>query len=92
MAVGGPYFSDLLLLVMYHSGVRFSPHLNEEDRGQRRAQYMAIIMSIIAEELCKPSSIATARTYLVSQVLPGFPLTPSSRGLPPPRWYPLRHR
>jgi hypothetical protein len=61
MAVGGPYFSDLLLLVIYVSGIRFSPNMDQHERKVRTDRYMTIIMSLIADELCKPSSICAAR-------------------------------
>jgi len=61
MAIGGPYFSDLLLLVIYVSGIRFSPNMDQQERKIRTDRYMSIIMTLIAEELCKPSSICTAR-------------------------------
>lgn len=61
MAVNGPYFSDLLLLVMYRSGLRFSPNLSEQERTIRSERYMNLILQMIAEELSKPSSIVTTR-------------------------------
>jgi hypothetical protein len=61
MAVGGAYFSDLLLLVIYVSGLRFSPNMDQHELKLRTERYMSIIMSLIAEELCKPSSICGAR-------------------------------
>lgn len=64
MAVNGPYFTDLLLLVMYRSGLRFSPNLTAQERAVRSERYMALIMGMIADELGKPSSIPTAQALL----------------------------
>ncbi|BEI92243.1 uncharacterized protein CcaverHIS019_0410630 [Cutaneotrichosporon cavernicola] len=64
MAVNGPYFSDLLLLVMYRSGLRFSPNLTEQERTIRSERYMNLILQMIAEELSKPSSIVTTQALL----------------------------
>lgn len=64
MAVNGPFFSDLLLLVIYVSGLRFSPNIDAAERKAKNDRYMSIIMSLIAEELTKPSSIVTAQALL----------------------------
>lgn len=64
MAVNGPFFSDLLLLVIYVSGLRFSPNIDAAERKAKGERYMGIIMSLIAEDLQKPSSIVTAQALL----------------------------
>lgn len=64
MAVNGPFFSDLLLLVIYVSGLRFSPNIPAAERKDKGERYMNIIISLIAEELQKPSSIVTAQALL----------------------------
>lgn len=64
MAVDGPFFSDLLLLVIYVSGLRFSPNIPPAERKAKGERYMNIVMSMIAEELPKPSSIVTAQALL----------------------------
>lgn len=64
MATNGPYFTDLLLLVIYRSGLRFSPNLTAQERAVRSERYMALIMGMIADELGKPSSIPTAQALL----------------------------
>lgn len=64
MAMDGPNFSHLLLLVMYLSGLRFSPNISQEERDTKCARYMSIANSLITEELGKPSSIVTARECL----------------------------
>jgi hypothetical protein len=61
MALEGPYFSDLLLLAFYLSGLRFSPNLSAQEREERSARYMKLVMNMIMEELSKPCSIVTAR-------------------------------
>jgi hypothetical protein len=61
MALDGPYFSDLLLLAFYLSGLRFSPNLTAQEREDRSARYMKLVMNMIMEELSKPCSIPTAR-------------------------------
>lgn len=61
MALDGPYFSHLLLLAFYLSGLRFSPNLSAQEREDRSARYMKLVMSLITEELSKPCSIPTAR-------------------------------
>lgn len=61
MAIQGPYYSDLLLLVMYISGLRFSPGMDAKERQVRSGRYMTMVMSMIMDELCKPSNIPTTR-------------------------------
>jgi len=61
MALEGPYFSHLLLLSFYLSGLRFSPNMSQQEREQRSTRYMKIVMTMIMEELSKPCSIPTAR-------------------------------
>lgn len=63
MALEGPYFSDLLLLAFYLSGLRFSPNLTAQERENRSARYMKLVMNMIMEELSKPCSIVTAREF-----------------------------
>ena len=63
MALDGPYFSHLLLLAFYLSGLRFSPNMSQQDREERSARYMKIVMTMVMEELSKPCSIPTARKW-----------------------------
>jgi hypothetical protein len=69
MAVGGPYFSDLLLLVIYVSGLRFSPNMDQQERKVRTERYMLIVLSLIADELSKPSSLCTARELMAAAAI-----------------------
>lgn len=61
MAIQGQYFSDMLLLVMYTSGLRFSPAMDPDERDARAERYINLIMSMIPNELCQPSSIPRIR-------------------------------
>lgn len=64
MAMNGPNFSQLLLVVTYLSGLRFSPNMTQEERDMKSAKYMKIANSLIVDELEKPSSIVTARACI----------------------------
>jgi hypothetical protein len=63
MALDGPMFSHLLLLAIYISGLRFSPNIPQEERESKASRFMGIVNNMIVEELSKPSSIPTARTW-----------------------------
>ena len=67
MATGGPYCSQLLLLVLYLSGIRFTTSLNEAEREAKSERYFEILMGLLMVEMRRPTKITTIRTF-VSQV------------------------
>lgn len=62
MATNGPYFSQLLLLVLYLSGIRFTTSLNEAEREAKSERYFDIFMGLLMVEMRKPTRITTIRT------------------------------
>jgi hypothetical protein len=61
MATNGPYFSQLLLLVLYISGIRFTASLNEAEREARAERFIEIFMSLLMVEMRRPTKITTIR-------------------------------
>ena len=61
MAIGGPYFSQLLLLVLYLSGIRFTTSLNEAEREAKSERYFDIFMQLLMVEMRQPTKITTIR-------------------------------
>jgi hypothetical protein len=64
MAVNGPYFSQLLLVVIYITGIRFTSGMAEKERQVRGEQLVSIALSLISDEMTKPTSIPTIRKPL----------------------------
>lgn len=66
MATNGPYFSQLLLLVLYLSGLRFTTSLNEAEREAKSERYFEILMGLLMVEMRKPTKITTIRMFTPS--------------------------
>lgn len=62
MATNGPYFSQLLLLVLYVSGIRFTASLDAAEREARAERYFEILMGLLMVEMRRPTKITTIRT------------------------------
>ena len=65
MAMGGPYFSPFLLVAMYITGIRFIVGMEPNERKAKGDRFLSIAMSMMTEELDKPSSIPTIRGFLL---------------------------
>lgn len=61
MATNGPYFSQLLLLVLYISGIRFTASLNEAEREAKAERFYEIFMGLLMVEMRRPTRITTIR-------------------------------
>lgn len=80
MATNGPYFSQMLVLVLYLSGIRFTTSLNEEQRQARSERFLDILMGLLMIEMRKPSRIPTIRKsppWTRASVVAGEPAAPA---------------
>jgi hypothetical protein len=73
MATGGPYFSQLLLLVLYVSGIRFTTSLNEAEREAKSERFFDILMGLLMVEMRRPTKITTIRASFRSITRPIWP-------------------
>ena len=84
MALNGPYFSQLLLVVIYITGIRFTVGIDERERQAKGDRFLSIAMSMIADEMTKPSSIPTIRKFTGNGSW--WYANGRGRGLAGPRW------
>lgn len=65
MATNGPYFSHFLLVAIYITGIRFMLGMDPEERRAKGERYLSIAMSMMTEEVNKPSSMPTIRASMI---------------------------
>jgi hypothetical protein len=66
MALGGPYFSQFLLLVTYITGIRLTYGMDAKEREMLGERYTNIALGMLGTEVIKPGSIATIRECICS--------------------------
>lgn len=63
MALGGPYFSEFLLIVIYCTGIRLTYSMDEAERTQKGEHYVNLAMNMLADQVMGPGRICTVREY-----------------------------
>jgi hypothetical protein len=61
MALGGPYFSEFLLMTLYASGTRMIDGLGESDRRAQGDLFAKLARDLLVKEMEEPSKITTIR-------------------------------
>lgn len=68
MALGGPYFSEFLLIVIYCTGIRLTYSMDEAERTQKGEHYVNLAMNMLADQVMGPGRICTVREWLLAPV------------------------